>query len=143
MELHFVLGRHFVFLEKSNSLHIFIVTISPYSDEARFPADQSWCYINLFYNLCYYSTAVNLVHLKQGTIPLHLAAENGHTEAVSILISKSAAQLNAKDNLGRTPLHMAAANGHAELLTLLISQGSDVNVQDNVCIIKDMNQKSQ
>ena len=70
----------------------------------------------------------------QGLIPLHIAAENGHIEAVSLLISKSADQLYAKDKLGRTALHLAAVNAHKEIVTLLVSQGSDTNAQDNVRI---------
>lgn len=59
-----------------------------------------------------------------------MAAENGHIEAVSLLISKSADQLYATDKQGSSALHLAAARGHKEIVTLLVSQGADINAQD-------------
>ena len=42
----------------------------------------------------------------QGWIPLHLAALGGDKEIVELLISKGA-DVNAKDDVGRTPLDWA------------------------------------
>jgi len=61
-----------------------------------------------------------------------LAAENGHSEVVSILLSKSTLQLHVKDKMGRTAMHLAAANGHRELISQLIGQGADINAPDEV-----------
>ena len=65
-----------------------------------------------------------------------MAAENGHSEVVSILLSKSTLQLHVKDKLGRTAMHLAAANGHRELISQLIGQGADINAPDEVNISK-------
>ena len=68
----------------------------------------------------------------QGTTPLHLAAQQGHSSVIGLMLSKHESLLSVVDNRGRTALHMAAANGHTSLVTLLIGQGADVNHKDDV-----------
>ena len=68
-------------------------------------------------------------------IPLHLAAQSGHTAVVSLLLSKSTAQMQIKDKQGRTSLHLAAANGHIDMVALLVGQGADINCYDKVGIL--------
>ncbi|XP_078583465.1 uncharacterized protein LOC144866125 isoform X2 [Branchiostoma floridae x Branchiostoma japonicum] len=61
--------------------------------------------------------------------PLHLAAENGHHETVSALLT-AGADVNVQDALQRTPLHLAAMRGHPETVSALLAAGTDGNVQD-------------
>ncbi|HIJ64626.1 MAG TPA: hypothetical protein HPP77_01640, partial [Candidatus Hydrogenedentes bacterium] len=62
--------------------------------------------------------------------PLHEAARDGHQDAVRRLLRRGA-DINAKDDAGRTPLHWAAANGHVGMVKFLVSRGADVNTKDN------------
>ncbi len=61
--------------------------------------------------------------------PLHLAAEAGATEAVSLLI-RSGANVNAADFQNRIPLHLAAYDGNAEAVKLLLENGADPALRD-------------
>ena len=45
--------------------------------------------------------------------PLHLAASNGHTKTVQVLI-ELCADVDVKDGYGYTPLQYADGNGHTE-----------------------------
>ncbi|CAH1249817.1 ANK1 [Branchiostoma lanceolatum] len=66
--------------------------------------------------------------LSQWT-PLHIAAENGHLETVSALMT-AGADVNARFELQWTPLHKAAENGHLETASALLTAGADVNARD-------------
>lgn len=45
--------------------------------------------------------------------PLHVAAEMGHKNCVTMLGVASPGSVNSTDERGRSPLHHAAINGHA------------------------------
>ena len=61
-----------------------------------------------------------------------MAAQNGHTAVVSLLLSKSTNQLHVKDKRGRTGLLLAASNGHINMVSLLLGQGAEINGYDRV-----------
>ena len=65
---------------------------------------------------------------NNGATPLHLAAYNGHGEAVDVLLEKGA-DFNAKNNDGATPLHLAAYNGHGEAVRVLLEKGADFDAK--------------
>ncbi len=82
--------------------------------------------------------------LKEGAIlkavdsermtPLHWAAQNGHLEAVRLLIGKFIeikASIDVQDNNGATPLHYAAVRGHLQVVESLINHEASIDVQDN------------
>ena len=69
----------------------------------------------------------NAVDDEQRT-PLHLAAENGHTDLARLLIDEGA-DLAATDERQWTPLHFAAINGYSKLARLLIEKGADLNAR--------------
>lgn len=72
---------------------------------------------------------------------LHLAAREGHVEAIKALCEPlinflgqltTNAKVNAKDYFLRyTPMHSAAVNGRVEAIEVLHSFGADVNAQDD------------
>ncbi|KAL2812048.1 ankyrin repeat-containing domain protein [Aspergillus granulosus] len=61
---------------------------------------------------------------------LYLAAGQGHTAVVEVLLRHEEARVNAKDWRGWTPLFWAAGHGHNEVVSLLVQYGADVNVRD-------------
>ena len=67
---------------------------------------------------------------SQGSIPLHQACINGHTELVRQLVVEHGVDINAKDNRNDDALMFAVAGGHQELVRVLINE-FDFNVNMN------------
>ena len=72
-------------------------------------------------------------HLSQtqqdGDMALHLAAQDGHEAAVSVLLDNGA-DVNTRNYDGNTALNLAALKGHAAALSVLLDNGVDVNTRD-------------
>ena len=62
---------------------------------------------------------------------LHLAAWNGYTELVEVLIEEFGAALELKTSAGSTPLHCAAGNGHKDTVSLLLRKGASAGATDD------------
>ena len=65
-----------------------------------------------------------------GHTALHMAAYNGHTGTVLLLI-KRGAKIDSRDAEGKTPLTHACTGPYAETVEVLIKAGADVNVKDS------------
>ena len=70
-----------------------------------------------------------------GFTPLHIAAQEGHTEIVRLLIGAEGIEVNTPSESeygnGWTPLHRAAFWGHKEVVELLLgAEGINVNAQE-------------
>lgn len=55
-------------------------------------------------------------------LPLHFAAEGGHSAVVALLLKQPSVDPNLKDYTGQTALFKAANNGHHEVVELLLQQ---------------------
>ncbi|XP_061576915.1 cortactin-binding protein 2 [Cololabis saira] len=60
------------------------------------------------------------------TSALFVAAQNGHTECVKLLLS-SGSPADVSDENGFTPLHLAAAHGHTSCVEALLAAGAAVD----------------
>jgi len=72
--------------------------------------------------------AINTKNLKDLT-PLHMAANNGNSICMDILL-KNGAGVNAADDNGITPLHLAAMKDHTECVHLLLAVNADMTIKD-------------
>ncbi len=64
-----------------------------------------------------------------GLTPLHLAAENCHTNVVVLLLDKGA-KIGVQGSDNETPLHLAAQEGCADVVAILLARGADINARD-------------
>ena len=85
----------------------------------------------LLLNACQHALQVVNLPNKDGVTSLIVAAHNGHTETVSLLLQRGA-NVNQQDIDGRTSLMMASQNGHTETVLLLLQNSANVNMQDKL-----------
>ncbi|KAL1254989.1 hypothetical protein QQF64_013050, partial [Cirrhinus molitorella] len=72
-------------------------------------------------------TAINK-HAKNGRSPLLLAAEQGHTEVVKILLQNNA-RVDVFDEEGKAAIHLAAEQGHQDIVDVLLAHKAFVNAK--------------
>ena len=65
--------------------------------------------------------------------PLHLAALNGHTSTVELLLGQGAS-IEALDENKNTPIHYAALNRHTTTVKLLLGKGAPIDKYTNTVL---------
>jgi ankyrin repeat protein len=75
-------------------------------------------------------TDVNSADSTQLLTALHMAAYNGHSHTVKLLIKKGAT-IDCRDHEGKTPLYHASTGPFAETVAILCEAGADVNARDS------------
>lgn len=73
--------------------------------------------------------SINNIYNKGKTL-LHAAVENGNSELIILYLISKGADVNIRDNEGRSPLHYAANNGMNAICEELINSGAEVNAKD-------------
>lgn len=68
--------------------------------------------------------------LSQKDIAIHLAAREGYSSIIKILL-QSGVSTDSRDKSGRTPLHHCAEMGHVEALKALLESGADSSAIDD------------
>jgi ankyrin repeat protein len=61
-----------------------------------------------------------------------MGCREGHEAVVKLLVEKGA-DVDTKDNYGRTPLSQAAENANKAVVKLLLEKGADVESKDINC----------
>ena len=63
----------------------------------------------------------------EGYTPLHLAAQNGHSKIVELLMQKGALIIKSFKTLsGNNPFHVAALNAHLECMNIILNANPTV-----------------
>lgn len=65
---------------------------------------------------------------NQDRTPLHIAAENGHTRIVELLVDKFKANVNARTKDGNTLMHIASVSGFPETTMTFLRKGVPMNM---------------
>lgn len=77
--------------------------------------------------LCVSPEAINSVDKGNGNRPIHIAAQNGHSDLIELLIRKKV-ELDAQNMKGNTGLHMAIGYDYFETAQLLIAAGASLEI---------------
>ena len=57
--------------------------------------------------------------MEDGSSPLYIASQNGHTDIISLLL-KANANLNRQRDDDTSPLYIASQQGHTDIVSLLL-----------------------
>ena len=114
---------------------------SPYyrnSPEQPSPFDKTHLYYAVFYGFSEVAKWLITTHAEdvnakchEDRTPLQGASQNGHVDAVRVLLDHGA-DVNSQDDTNWMPLHYASEGGHLKVVQLLLDHGAHVNSQNDV-----------
>uniref|UniRef100_A0A673H9Q6 Serine/threonine-protein phosphatase 6 regulatory ankyrin repeat subunit C-like n=1 Tax=Sinocyclocheilus rhinocerous TaxID=307959 RepID=A0A673H9Q6_9TELE len=73
----------------------------------------------------------SIAYNDRADFPFHLAAYNGHSEALQVL-SETLVNVDIQDPRGHTALYMAALRGHGPCVELLLLQGASYAIREHI-----------
>ena len=65
-------------------------------------------------------------------VPVHIAAERGHTQIVDLLVDKCKASIAARTKDGSTLMHIASQCGHPETALTFLKKGVPLHMPNKV-----------
>jgi hypothetical protein len=77
----------------------------------------------------FWETILPREHVPKPTLPIHLAALNGHLEVLRKLINDKIVSADQADDIDTTALIWSSYNGHYEISELLLKEGANVNAE--------------
>ena len=77
--------------------------------------------------ICIFIHATSHLTKGNGNRPLHIAAQNGHTDIVRLLVNKKC-RLNETNQKGNTAIHMAIGYDYYDAAKLIIDAGGDPKI---------------
>lgn len=86
---------------------------------------------SLFLNKLRQENYINIIHDQDQMSLLHFAVQHGNLGFVRMVLD-AAANVDTRDNWGRTPLRDAVATNNIRVMELLISRGANVHTVDSI-----------
>ena len=71
------------------------------------------------------------VPMSDGSNPLYICCQNGHTEVARFLLSSLCVRVDVARDTGATAFLIACEEGHLEVARLLATHGADINRPNN------------
>lgn len=65
-------------------------------------------------------------------VPVHIAAERGHTTIVDLLVDKCKASISARTKDGSTLMHIASQYGHPDTALTFLKKGVPLHMPNKV-----------
>lgn len=72
------------------------------------------------------------LYIQMDRVPVHIAAERGHTTIVDLLVDKCKASISARTKDGSTLMHIASQYGHPDTALTFLRKGVPLHMPNKV-----------